>query len=113
MEQESASRILPSICMARSECPPSSKKSSVADTSGTPRSSRQISASAVSVGPSGGTMSSRRPMVAAMSSREGAGSALRSTLPLLVCGIFSSPTNATGTMYSGSDCRMWSRIVVT
>mmetsp|Transcript_14721 Transcript_14721/g.24927 ORF Transcript_14721/g.24927 Transcript_14721/m.24927 type:complete len:208 (-) Transcript_14721:35-658(-) len=113
MDTESAERILPSICMASRECPPSSKKSSVAEISCRPSSSRQIPARAISVLPSGCITSSRRPAVAAMSSKEGAGRALRSTLPLLVVGIFSRPTNAEGIMYSGRAPRRMSRSATT
>mmetsp|Transcript_29895 Transcript_29895/g.41374 ORF Transcript_29895/g.41374 Transcript_29895/m.41374 type:complete len:204 (-) Transcript_29895:3854-4465(-) len=102
-------RIFPSICMAIKECPPNSKKSSVAEMSGNPSNSVQIEASSNSVAPSGSSKSPVRARPAAMSSELGSGRALRSTLPLLVCGNFAIPTKTDGTMYSGRDWRSSSR----
>jgi hypothetical protein len=63
----------------------------------TPSSSAQIAATASSVSPAGASYPR-----AANASLPGAGSALRSTLPLGVSGIASSRTYAAGTMCSGS-----------
>ncbi len=71
--------------------PPSSKKLSSAPTSGRPRISANSLASRCSRGPAGG----REP---AGRARSGAGSAARSTLPVVVVGSRSSTTNAAGTM---------------
>ena len=51
--RESRSRTLATICVASSECPPSSKKSSSIPTEPCPSSSPQTSASARSVAVSG------------------------------------------------------------
>ena len=83
--------------VASSEWPPSSKKSSWTPTCvDAPAPRAQMPASSSSVGVRGATYacasSGRAP--------SGAGSALRSTLPLGVSGSASSATNAEGTMYS-------------
>mmetsp|Transcript_70548 Transcript_70548/g.223528 ORF Transcript_70548/g.223528 Transcript_70548/m.223528 type:complete len:353 (-) Transcript_70548:1327-2385(-) len=91
-------------CMAMRECPPISKKSSLAPTSGTLSRSLQHSASASSVAPEGGSYSSMR-RAAVRSEGAGGGSALRSTLPLAVMGRRSMATNTLGTMYSGTLTR--------
>ena len=85
---------------ASSEWPPSSKKLSWTPTRGTPSTSPRCAASSSSVGVARGDVARRRrPWPAS-----GAGSALRSTLPLGVSGSASSTTKAEGTMYSGSRC---------
>ena len=73
------------------ECPPRSKKSSSAPTSGTPRTAAKRSATRRSPPSAGG-----RPEPSGL--RSGAGRALRSILPLAVSGRVSRTTKATGTM---------------
>ena len=77
---------------ASSECPPSSKKWSSTPTSGTLRTSDQISARAASSGVRGATKPGRSPEIS------GLGSALRSTLPLGFSGSVAITTMCVGTM---------------
>ena len=81
------------IVTTSSECPPSSKKLSCRPMSGTPSNSLQSSANACSVGPCGA--SCRNDFFADQS---GAGSALRSSLPLGISGSASISTKYCGTM---------------
>ncbi|CAM3856210.1 hypothetical protein COSO111634_27200 [Corallococcus soli] len=90
-------------CVASSEWPPRSKKSSCAPTRSTRSTSRNRDASCSWSGVRGA--SSSREDVAAV----GAGSSRRSTFPLVVRGRASRPTKAAGTMYSGSRARRCSR----
>ncbi|CAM3562829.1 hypothetical protein COSO111634_19375 [Corallococcus soli] len=86
------------IWMLMMESPPRAKKLSWMPTFSTPSTDAQMAASVCSSGVRGATKalpeSGRSPC--------GAGSALRSTLPLGVSGRDSSITNAAGIMYSGS-----------
>ena len=86
--------------VARSEWPPRSKKLSSTPTRSRRSTSAQIPASTSSTCVRGATY------VASAGARSGAGSALRSSLPLGVSGSAFSTTNAPGTMYSG---RLWRR----
>ncbi len=99
------SRIRVTTRVASSECPPSSKKSSVTPTRSTRSTSIQIPARASSTGVRGPTK--RSAGVAA----SGAGKAATSTLPLGVCGSRSSRTIALGTRYAGSVRRSCVRSV--
>ena len=81
--------------VASSECPPSSKKLSSAPTRSRPSTSAHTPASTSSVGVRGATYRS------SAGASSGAGSALRSSLPLGVSGNASMKTNAVGSMYSG------------
>ncbi|CAA9359059.1 MAG: hypothetical protein AVDCRST_MAG68-4252 [uncultured Gemmatimonadetes bacterium] len=84
-------------CIPSSECPPSSKKWSHRPTRSTLSTSRQMEASAVSTSPTGASYARATPALPS-----GAGSALRSTLPLGVSGSEASRTYAAGTMCSGT-----------
>ena len=79
---------------AMSELPPRSKKLSSAPTRGTASTSDQIAASSSSTPGRGATYSA----CAETLSQSGAGSALRSNLPLDVVGRTSKATKAEGTM---------------
>ena len=87
-----SARIREASRMLRIESPPNSKKLSSAPTRSAPSTSAQIRASARSASVRG----SRYPSVGRPAS--GAGSALRSSLPLALSGNRSSATNAAGTM---------------
>ncbi len=79
------------ICRETMESPPRSKKLSSGPTAGSPSASAKTAQSVSSVWVAGA-----RPVVPAATT--GAGSALRSSLPLEVSGRTSSATNAAGTM---------------
>ncbi len=96
------SRTRETMRVARSEWPPSSKKSAWTPTRSAPSTSAQIPASTSSVGVEGATYASA-------DDPSGAGSARRSTLPLGVRGSVSSSTKAEGTMYSGTCSRRCAR----
>ena len=85
-------------CVASNECPPNSKKLSLAPTAATSSTSAQISHTTSSIGVRGATIS------AAESGRAcaGAGKACRSTFPLDMCGSPSSCTKTDGIMYAGT-----------
>ena len=100
-----ASRTLATICVARSECPPNSKKLSSRPTPSSRSTDAKMSATARSAGVVGsapGTPASKR-------TSSGSGRARRSTLPLGVSGSSGSVTNADGTRYSGTLRCMWVR----
>ncbi len=99
----SASRTRDTTRVARSECPPSAKKSSPAPTRSTPSTSAQIPASTSCVGVRGASDA------VSPGAESGAGRARRSTLPLGVSGNASRATKAEGTMYSGSRSRRKAR----
>ncbi|MNW08201.1 hypothetical protein D3C71_2049440 [compost metagenome] len=79
--------------ISRIELPPSSKKLSSRPTCGSSSSSCQVSAMARSAALAGASYSA-----CCSAAIDGAGSALRSTLPLALSGIASSITIAAGTM---------------
>ncbi len=81
--------------VARSECPPSSKKPSSMPTLSRPSTSANSAQRISSCGVRGA-----RPVLPAPKS--GAGRAFRSSLPFGVTGMASRTTMALGTMYSGS-----------
>ena len=86
-----ASRMRDTTCVARSECPPRSKKLSSAP-GRTPSTDSQIPATISSAGVRGGTR------VAAAAEASGSGRERRSTLPLGVRGMASIITQRAGTM---------------
>ncbi len=90
--------------VASSECPPRAKKSSVMPTCGSRNTLAKAFASCASRSVRGGTYTAE-----AEAEASGAGSALRSTLPLALSGSAGSVTKAEGTMYSGSRCCRWAR----
>ena len=95
--------------IASSEWPPSSKKLSCAPDPLDARARRARSPRARSRARRRGASYAR----AAYASPSGAGSALRSSLPLGVSGSASSCTNAAGTMYSGSSASRCARSAST
>ncbi len=98
-----ASRSCVTTRVARSECPPISKKSSCTPTRGAPSTAAKIAASRSSTAVRGATCSR------ASAHASGAGSALRSTLPLPVRGSAARGTKAEGSMYSGRCARRCAR----
>src|SRR5215216_6334345 len=96
-----ASLILDTTCVASSECPPRSKKLSVAACTSAPNTSVYIAATISSTGLSASPLPSRLALMIS----DGSGNALRSSFPLAVIGSFSSLTISLGTIHSGSFSR--------
>src|SRR5215216_3568653 len=94
----SASLILDTTCVASSECPPRSKKLSVAACTSAPNTSVYIAATISSTRLSASPLPSRLALMIS----DGSGNALRSSFPLAVIGSFSSLTISLGTIHSGS-----------
>ena len=112
----------PTNCMARSECPPRSKKSSSAPTRPEPeagkRTSSKSAATSSSASPSGATYAVTRASTSPTSrsdrSAAGAGRRFRSIFPFDVIGIPPgfTPTTALGIMYAGRRERSATRRVL-